>query len=225
MKKNIFLLTVLFVFINTILCAQNKKHCENPEETQLDLNSISKCSIEKNNNSSDENKVVLNVASKKVRKRIVRKREKVNSLDNSSNLGKEITSNNITIQNNIVKRKVISKEILFSVVDEVPLFPKCENSTNSKSDCFNNQFSKHFAKNFDPEQASEEGVTGRVFIQFTINVKGEVNNLFVKSRKKNLQLENEINRVIKNLPKFTPGKHNGLPVNVKYSLPINFSVD
>lgn len=225
MKKNIIFLIILLISTNSFLSAQNKKHCETPNENQLSLNSISKCSIEQED--SNEGKVVLNVfSSRKVRKRIVRKRTEANSINNTNNLQKEIESNSeIDIQENIVARKVVAKEILFSVVDNVPLFPTCENTSKDKSECFNNQFSKHFAKNFSPEQASEEGVSGRVFIQFTIDIHGNVNNITIKSRKKDTQLEAEINRVIKKLPKFTPGKHQGLAVNVKYSLPINFSVD
>ena len=75
------------------------------------------------------------------------------------------------------------------------------------------------------ERASEDGVTGRVFIQFTIDIEGNVNDLLIKARKKDQSLEAEIRRVIKKLPKFYPGYHKGLPVNVKYSLPINFSTE
>ncbi len=226
------LIALLLVFINLDGFSQNKKQCDSPEEVQLDLNSISKCTIEKDDS---ENKVVLNVASKKIRKRIIRKREddnsnktrnKVNTLNNTKNLEKNISNNShLEIKTEIVKNKIVAEEILFSVVDNVPLFPNCEASNNNNMSCFNKEFSKHFAENFDPERASEEGVSGRVFIQFTIDIKGNVNSLFIKSRKKNLQLESEINRVIKSLPKLVSGKHKGLPVNVKYSLPINFSAD
>ncbi|WP_075343977.1 energy transducer TonB [Tenacibaculum agarivorans] len=219
--RSIFVVAIL-LSTNTII-SQAKKHCDKPDVTNaLDLNSISKCSIQKED--GNERKVVLNVASKNVRKRVVRKRETANSIASTDNLQKDISSSEkIEITNTIVTKNVVSEEILFSVVDQVPLFPECESTNSNSATCFNKEFSNHFAKNFDPERASEEGVSGRVFVQFTIGVKGNVNNLLIKSRNKNKQLEGEIKRVIEKLPHFSPGRHNGLPVNVKYSLPINFS--
>lgn len=217
------LLVIILMLLSTYVYSQSKETCDTPNEPLInDLNSISKCTIKKE--SDNKRKVTLNVASSKIRKRVIRKRNKVNSLGNTNNLKKEINSSDdkLEIRSKLVTKKVITQEILFSVVDEVPLFPNCENIGN-KSDCFNEQFSKHFAKNFDPERASDEGLNGRVFLQFTVDVKGNVNNLLIKSRNKNKQLEQEIERVVSKLPRFTPGKQNGLPVNVKYSLPINFS--
>ncbi|WP_408040942.1 energy transducer TonB [Tenacibaculum amylolyticum] len=191
------------------------------------MNSISKCTIEKDKDATNKRKVVLNVASKKTRKRIIRKRSKANSIgNNTENLQQNVINNNsLEIKNDIITRSLASEEILFSIVEEVPLFPECENITKNQSDCFNTSFSKHFAKNFDPERASEDGVSGKVFIQFTIDTRGNTNNLLIKSRKKDKQLENEIERVLKKLPTFSPGRHKGIPVNVKYSLPINFSAE
>ncbi len=230
MKNSPLKLIILLTFFSFfILLSQNKEQCNSPEEIKSDLNSISKCTIEKEDG---EHKVVLNVASKRIRKRIVRKREKenelrnkVNTLDNTENLEKNISNNSIEIKTEIISNKIIAEEILFSVVDNIPLFKNCETNKKQNRSCFNKEFSKHFAKNFTPERASEEGVSGRVFIQFIINTKGKINSLSIKSRKKNLQLESEISRVIKLLPKLNPGKHKGIPVNVKYSLPINFNVD
>lgn len=205
--------------------SQNKKHCDTPsDEPSLDLNTISKCTIAKDKN--DNKKVTLNVAAKRTRKRIIRKREKVNSIDGATkDLNADVTRSSLEIKNDIVTNRMEAEIVLFNVVDNVPLFPECEDANKSGTDCFNNEFSKHFAKTFDPERASEEGVSGRVFIQFTIDSKGKVENLLVKARKKDESLENEIKRVVSKLPIFSPGRHKGLPVKVKYSLPINFNAE
>ncbi|SNR15256.1 energy transducer TonB [Tenacibaculum jejuense] len=218
------LLIVVSLFFYTTISSQSNETCDTPNNVHIaDLNSISKCTIKQE--SDNKRKITLNVASNKIRKRVVRKRGKANSLGDIGHLKKDVKTNTdkLEIRSNLVTKKVIAQEILFSIVDEVPSFPECEDHIKSKSDCFNNQFSKHFAKNFEPERASNDGITGRVFLQFTVDVKGNVRNLLIKSRNKNKQLEEEIERVVSKLPKFTPGKHNGLPVNVKYSLPINFS--
>ncbi|AUC14508.1 hypothetical protein BTO06_04830 [Tenacibaculum sp. SZ-18] len=205
--------------------SQNKKYCDTPsDETSLDLNTLSKCTIAKDKD--DTQKVTLNVAAKRTRKRIIRKREKVNTIDGATkDLNADVTPSTIEIKNDIVTNRMEAETVLFNVVDIVPLFPACENANKNGTDCFNNEFSKHFAKTFDPERASEEGVSGRVFIQFTIDSKGKVENLLVKGRKKEASLENEIKRVVSKLPVFSPARHKGLPVKVKYSLPISFNVE
>jgi protein TonB len=225
MKQLIPLLLIIFTLLSSTVLSQNKKHCNTPnDEPSLDLNTISRCTIAKDEN--DTKKVTLNVAAKRTRKRIIRKREKVNSIDgNGKDLNTSVTKNNLIIKNEIVTKKLHTEAVLFNVVENVPLFPECKNNNKNNSDCFNDQFSKHFASTFDPERASEDGVTGRVFIQFTIDIEGNVNDLLIKARKKDQSLEGEIRRVIKKLPKFYPGYHKGLPVNVKYSLPINFSTE
>ncbi|CAL2065626.1 energy transducer TonB [Tenacibaculum sp. 190524A05c] len=222
--KHLFpLFLIIFTLLSETVVSQSKKHCDTPNE--LDLNTISKCTISKDQN--DSKRVTLNVAAKKTRKRIVRRREKANSIKGSS---KELNTNvienqKIEIQNNIVTKSMSSEVVLFNIVDNVPLFPECDNTDQTGTDCFNTAFSKHFAKTFDPERASEDGVSGKVFIQFTIDAKGKVVNLLVKARKKDKLLESEIQRVVSKLPTFIPGRHQGLPVNVKYSLPINFSAE
>lgn len=216
--------SIIFFSMFLSASAQSKETCETPEKNPInDLNSISKCTIKKEKN--DARKVTLNVVSKKVRKRVIRKRSKVQSIGETESLKQEFSakSQELEFRNQIVTKNVISSAILFSVVEEVPLFLECKSYNKNKSDCFNEQFSKHFAKNFDPERASDDGINGKVFLQFIIDIKGNIKNLLIKSRNKNQLLESEIKRVVDKLPKLIPGKHKGLPVNVKYSLPINFS--
>ena len=224
--KNLFPLSlIVLTLLSTTAMSQINKQCNTQnKETSLDLNAISKCAIEKDKDNSS--KITLNVAAKKTRKRIVRKREKVASLDgNTKDLNTDVTEPQLEIENDIVTKRMEAEIVLFNIVDNIPLFPDCENNSDNTIKCFNDQFSNHFGKTFDPERASEEGVSGRVFIQFTIDTKGKIINLLIKSRKKDDSLKSEITRVISKLPNFSPGRHKGLPVNVKYSLPINFSTE
>ena len=57
---------------------------------------------------------------------------------------------------------------------------------------------------------------------FTINQKGEIED--IKVRAPHPRLEKEGFRVVNSLPKFTPGKQRGVPVKVKYAMPITFQV-
>ena len=72
-----------------------------------------------------------------------------------------------------------------------------------------------------PAVAQENGIQGRVTVQFVVTKNGTVGQVKVV-RGKDPDLDKEAIRVVKSLPKFTPGKMNGHPVNVWYTLPITF---
>lgn len=72
-----------------------------------------------------------------------------------------------------------------------------------------------------PEIAAENGIDGRVFIQFAVNSKGEVVDVNVV-RGVDPALDAEAKRVVKNSPKWVPGKQRGRPVKVQFTFPIVF---
>ncbi|WP_349664320.1 TonB family protein [Cellulophaga lytica] len=111
-------------------------------------------------------------------------------------------------------------DVPFSVVEEVPVFPGCEDALETR-DCFNEQIREHIRKNFNyPEEAQKEGVQGRVSVRFVIQEDGSVED--IQMRGPDVRLEEEAMRIIKLLPKFTPGKQRGHNVRVPFSLPITF---
>ena len=75
-----------------------------------------------------------------------------------------------------------------------------------------------------PEIAKENGIQGRVFVQFVVNKKGLVEQVKVV-RGVDPSLDKEALRVIKGLPKWTPGKQRGKAVKVSYTVPINFQLN
>lgn len=110
----------------------------------------------------------------------------------------------------------------FSVIEDVPIFPGCENEKNKRA-CFQKMMSKHIVKNFRyPEIAQEMGIQGRVNIMFVIQKDGSIGDIQLRGPDKNL--EKEASRIINKLPKMTPGKQRGVPVKVPFSLPINFKL-
>lgn len=112
--------------------------------------------------------------------------------------------------------------IPFSVIEDVPVFPGCENEKNKRA-CFQKMMSKHIVKNFRyPEIAREMGIQGRVNIMFVIQKDGSIGDIQLRGPDKNL--EKEAVRIIEKLPKMTPGKQRGKPVKVPFSLPINFKL-
>jgi protein TonB len=74
-----------------------------------------------------------------------------------------------------------------------------------------------------PVNAQENGIQGRVVVQFVVTKTGEVGEVKV-IRSKDPDLDKEAIRVVKTLPNFIPGKQNGHPVNVWYTLPITFKL-
>ena len=73
-----------------------------------------------------------------------------------------------------------------------------------------------------PEIARKAGVEGRVFLQFTVNEQGNVQDVVV-TRGIGAGCDEEAERVV-NLMKFTPGKQRGKAVKVRMSLPITFKL-
>ncbi len=118
----------------------------------------------------------------------------------------------------------LDEDLPFAVIEDIPLFPGCENVPKSKRmECFNEKMQKHIKRNFRyPERAQEDGVQGRVSIQFVIDKQGNVTNVQMRGPKGGEELEKEAKRIIEKLPQFTPGKQRGKPVRVKYGLPITF---
>ncbi len=74
-----------------------------------------------------------------------------------------------------------------------------------------------------PKQAAKDGVTGTVYVSFTVKKDGSVED--VKAEKSpNYELADEAIRIIQRSPHWNPGKDFGEPVNVKYNVPIKFSL-
>ena len=116
-------------------------------------------------------------------------------------------------------------DIPFGVIDQVPVFPGCENvSIEEQKKCMSMNISKHVNANFNTKLADSFNLKGkqRINVVFKIDTNGNV--VDIKSRAPHNGLEAEAIRVIKTLPKFKPGEHKGKKVNVPYSLPIIFAV-
>ena len=74
-----------------------------------------------------------------------------------------------------------------------------------------------------PAVAAENGVQGRVIVQFVVEKDGSVSNVQVV-RSVDPALDREAVRVVKSMPKWNPGMNNGQPARVKYTLPVTFKL-
>jgi len=71
----------------------------------------------------------------------------------------------------------------------------------------------------------EKGIEGKVYLQFVINSDGSVTDVKIIRGLGNTSLDEEAIRVVKNMPKWIPGKQNGKVVDVQFTLPIVFKLD
>lgn len=75
-----------------------------------------------------------------------------------------------------------------------------------------------------PSIAEEKNIQGKVIVQFVVDTTGQVGEVKV-ARSVDPELDREAVRVVKTLPPFTPGTRLGKPVNVWFTLPVNFKLE
>ena len=103
--------------------------------------------------------------------------------------------------------------VIFQVVEKMPSFPGGDAA-----------LFKFLGDNVKyPVIAQENGVQGRVICQFVVNRDGSIVDVEVV-RSVDASLDKEAIRVIKSMPKWSPGQQRGKPVRVKYTLPVNFKL-
>ena len=87
-----------------------------------------------------------------------------------------------------------------------------------------NEFSKWVNEHLRyPRQAKDNGIQGRVTLQFTIKADGRVADVHV-IRGVDTDLDKEAVRVVSNSPKWTPGMTKGKPVDVIFTFPVIFQL-
>ena len=75
-----------------------------------------------------------------------------------------------------------------------------------------------------PAAAQKAGIEGRVIVSFIVEPNGSVSNVEIV-RSVDTDLDQEALRVVRQMPKWKPGKHDGSTVRFKYHLPIKFILE
>lgn len=105
-------------------------------------------------------------------------------------------------------------ETIYTAADEMPEFPGGETALY-----------RFIASNIRyPKIAIDNNIQGRIVVQFVVTKTGEVGQAKIL-RGKHPVLDQEAVRLVKSLPGFIPAKMDGNPVNVWYTLPINFRLN
>ena len=130
--------------------------------------------------------------------------------EDNANLGVEIMDYHAAVEEEEVEEEAIP----FALVEEKPKFQGGDANT----------FSAWVNKNLNyPEIAKENGVQGRVTLQFTVNTDGSVSDVKVL-RGVDSSLDKEAVRIVSQSPKWTPGKQRERPVKVTYVFPVIFQL-
>ena len=80
---------------------------------------------------------------------------------------------------------------------------------------------KYLGENWKlPDEYKERGIQGRMVVGFIVEKDGSLTNVKVL-RAVDIAIDAEVLRVVKGMPKWIPGRHNGQRVRVRYLLPIH----
>lgn len=116
-------------------------------------------------------------------------------------------------------KEVVAQEVpkqeekVFDVVEQMPSFPGGPNA-----------LFQYLSKNIRyPAVAEENGVQGRVVVTFVVERDGSITDVRV-AKSVDPSLDKEAARVVKSMPHWIPGKQNGSPVRVKYTVPVTFQL-
>lgn len=103
---------------------------------------------------------------------------------------------------------------IYDVTEQMPNFPG--GMSQLKSFIQNNL---HY-----PVDAVKDGTEGRVILTFVVEKDGSLTDIKV-AKSVSPSLDKEAVRIVKSMPEWIPGKHEGKKVRVKYPLPISFKLD
>ena len=132
------------------------------------------------------------------------------NLEDDASMGVEIMDYVETVEEEVVEEDAIP----FQFVEEKPSF------MGGDANAFSKWVNERLVY---PEIAKENGVSGRVTLQFTVNTDGTVSNIKVL-RGVDPSLDKEAVRVVSMSPKWTPGKQRDRAVKVTYTFPVIFQL-
>ena len=112
------------------------------------------------------------------------------------------------------KPQPVNKNRVYDVVEQMPSFPGGISGLRT----YLNQNIRY------PAEAQEICVQGRVVVSFVVEKDGHISDVTVL-RSVDPSLDKEAIRVVRNMPRWTPGKQEGEPVRVRYNVPVSFRLN
>lgn len=108
----------------------------------------------------------------------------------------------------------VNRNSVYDVVEQMPSFPGGISGLRT----YLNQNIRY------PAEAQENCVQGRVVVRFVVEKDGHISDVTVL-RSVDPSLDKEAVRVIRNMPRWSPGKQGGEPVRVRYTVPVSFRLN
>jgi TonB family protein len=100
---------------------------------------------------------------------------------------------------------------IFTIVENTPEFPGGEKALE-----------KYFTDNLNyPEAAKNAGISGKVMVSFVVEADGSLSDIRIM-RGLGFGCDEEVIRLIRQMPDWKPGKQRGKPVKVRMILPVIF---
>ncbi|WP_442569813.1 M56 family metallopeptidase [Hoylesella shahii] len=134
-----------------------------------------------------------------------------------------LAMNSTTIRANVQKKvvkttkatkKTSANDKVYEVCEQMPTFPGGDAA-----------LMKYLSENVKyPALAIKAQEQGRVVVSFTVEKDGAISDVKV-ARSVTPSLDAEAVRVVKAMPKWTPGKQDGQPVRVRYNVPVSFKLN
>ena len=129
------------------------------------------------------------------------------------------TAMRANVQKKVVKTTKVTKKTsatdkVYEVCEQMPIFPGGDAA-----------LMKYLSENVKyPALAIKAQEQGRVVVSFTVEKDGAISDVKV-ARSVTPSLDAEAVRVVKAMPKWTPGKQDGQPVRVRYNVPVSFKLN
>ncbi len=114
----------------------------------------------------------------------------------------------------LYKPQPVNKNSVYDVVEQMPSFPGGISGLRT----YLNQNIRY------PAEAQENCVQGRVVVSFVVGKDGHISDVTVL-RSVDPSLDKEAIRVVRNMPRWSPGKQGGEPVRVRYNVPVSFRLN
>ena len=128
---------------------------------------------------------------------------------------------------NLENFELNDEDVVFKIPDEMPLFNGCSNfqdSYTSAKDCSTKEMLEFIYYNIKyPAEAVKKKVEGTVVIRMIIDYKGEIQNPEIV-RDIGAGCGEEALSIIKKMPPWIPGKHEGKSVGTFFNIPIKFKL-
>ncbi len=121
--------------------------------------------------------------------------------------------NKVKQTQSVTENKQKTEEEIFVVVENMPEFPG--------GDLALRKFIAAAIKY--PTVALENGIQGKVFVNFVVDKDGRILNAKI-ARGVDSSIDREALRVVMTLPKWKPGMQHGKTVRVSYTIPISFQI-